>query len=101
MVRATKPRNSISTAARQAAIEFARAAAMRPQIVGAALQRISQDREIANAMFQTLETQNITAGEADITVVPKNSTLVADLLAAQETRSASKPAQPAGAKGTT
>src|SRR5204862_1670180 len=45
-----------STAERQAAIEFARAAAMRPQIVGAALQKISQDREIASALFEVLET---------------------------------------------
>jgi hypothetical protein len=90
-----------STAERQAAIEFAKAAAMRPQIVGAALQKISQDVEIAEAMFQALETQNIIAGEADITLVPKNSALVADLLAAQETRSASNPPPPATAKGAT
>ncbi len=75
-----------------------KSAAMRPQIVGAALQKISQDREIADAMFQTLETQNIITGEADITLVPKNSALVADLLAAQETRSASKPTAPTGAR---
>ena len=36
-----------STAERQAAIEFAKAAAIRPQIVGAALQQISQDPEIS------------------------------------------------------
>ncbi len=76
-----------STAERESAIEFARAAAMRPQIVGAALEKISQDREIADAMFRTLETQNIIAGEADIALVPKHSGLVTDLLAAQEVRS--------------
>lgn len=73
-----------STAERQAAIEFAKAAAMRPQIVGAALQKISEDPEIAEVMFQTLETQNIIAGEADITLVPKNSTMISDLLASRE-----------------
>ncbi len=44
-----------STAEKQAAIEFAKAAAMRPRIVGAALEKISQDAEIARAMFEVLE----------------------------------------------
>ena len=51
-----------STAERQAAIEFAKAAAMRPQIVGAALEKISQDAEIARAMFEILETEKIIEG---------------------------------------
>ena len=71
-----------STAEQQAAIEFAKAAAMRPQIVGAALKKISQDPEISRALFETLETQNIISGEAAITVLPKNSGLLAQLLAA-------------------
>jgi hypothetical protein len=54
-----------STAERQAAIEFAKAAAMRPQIVGAALQKISQDPDISRALFETLETQNIIEGQAE------------------------------------
>ena len=41
-----------STAERQAAIEFAKAAAMRPRIVGAGLQEIARDPEIAQAMFE-------------------------------------------------
>src|SRR5207245_2770613 len=40
-----------STAERQAAVEFARAAAIRPAVVGEALQRICQDPEVAAAMF--------------------------------------------------
>ncbi len=75
-----------STAERQAAIEFAKAAAMRPEIVGSALEKISQDPEIAAAMFEALETQNIIAGEADITMVPKGGSFVSSLLATQETR---------------
>lgn len=71
-----------STAEQQAAIEFAKAAAMRPQIVGAALKKISQDPEISRALFETLETQNIISGEAAITVLTKNSGLLAQLLAA-------------------
>ncbi|MEI7955458.1 MAG: SPFH domain-containing protein, partial [Verrucomicrobiota bacterium] len=46
-----------STAERQAAVEFAKAAAIRPQIVGEALQRISEDNDVAEAMFEILETQ--------------------------------------------
>ena len=47
-----------NTAERTAAVEFAKAAAMRPQIVGAALNRISADPEIEAALFEVLETQN-------------------------------------------
>ncbi len=72
-----------STADRQAAIEFAKAAAMRPEIVGAALNEISQDSEVAEAMFAVLETQKILDGKASITLVPRNSPLLAGLLAAQ------------------
>ena len=72
-----------STAEQQAAIEFAKAAAMRPQIVGSALQKVSQDPEISRALFQALETQNIIDGEATITLVPKNSNVLGSLLAAQ------------------
>lgn len=70
-----------STAERQAAIEFAKAAAMRPQIVGEALQRISQDTDIARAMFQILETQRLLDGKAEITIIPQRSGLLGDLLA--------------------
>ena len=52
-----------STAERQAAVEFAKAAAMRPQIVGEALQEISQDPEIADAMFEILENEKMIEGE--------------------------------------
>jgi len=70
-----------STAERQAAIEFAKAAAMRPQIVGKALQRIAQDGAIARAMFEILETQRMLEGKAEITLVPRNGGVLGDLLA--------------------
>ena len=72
-----------STAEQRASVEFARAAAMRPQIVGAALQKISQDPEISSALFQTLETQYIIEGEAAITLIPKNSKFLGELVASQ------------------
>ena len=80
-----------STAERQAAIEFARAAAMRPQIVGEALQLISQDEEITGAMFEILEMQQIVQGEARITFVPPKSDLLNQLLAAQPGGKAAPP----------
>ncbi|HEV2970718.1 MAG TPA: SPFH domain-containing protein [Pirellulales bacterium] len=82
-----------STAERQAAIEFAKAAAMRPQIVGVALQRISQDPEISKTMFEILETQNIIEGKAEITLVPRNQKLLGEFMAAQENTSAFAAAQ--------
>jgi hypothetical protein len=71
-----------STAERQAAIEFAKAAAMRPQIVGLALQQIAREPEIAGAMFEILEIEKTVEGEADITLIPKSNELVKQLLAA-------------------
>jgi len=71
-----------STAERQAAIEFARANAMRPMIVGAALQEISEDPEVANAMFEILETEKILEGKAGLTLLPQNGNLLAQLVAA-------------------
>ncbi|HXU30070.1 MAG TPA: SPFH domain-containing protein [Thermoanaerobaculia bacterium] len=70
-----------STAERQAAIEFAKASAMRPQIVGAALNEISKDPEIETALFEILETQRIVEGNARVTLVPQGGELLANLLA--------------------
>jgi regulator of protease activity HflC (stomatin/prohibitin superfamily) len=72
-----------STAERQAAIAFAKAGAMRPQIVGQALQKLSQDPEVGAALFEILETQKIIEGEARITLVPQNGEMMTQLLAAQ------------------
>jgi len=77
-----------STAERQAAIEFAKAAAMRPNIVGQALQEISKDKEVSDALFQTIETQNIIDGQAAITLIPANSGLLGQLVAAQGIKAA-------------
>ena len=74
-----------STAEQQAAIEFAKAAAMRPQIVGLALKKISQDEDILHALFNVLETQNIIDGQANITLIPKNANLLGELVAATQT----------------
>jgi regulator of protease activity HflC (stomatin/prohibitin superfamily) len=83
-----------STADRQAAIEFAKAAAMRPHIVGAGLQDIARDSDIAHAMFEILETQKILEGEADITLIPKNNDLLKELAATADGPAPKPPAIP-------
>ena len=72
-----------STAERQAAVEFAKAAAIRPQIVGDALQIISEDKEVAEALFEILETQKILGSGTRLTLLPENSGLLAQLLSTQ------------------
>ncbi|MCE0483384.1 MAG: hypothetical protein LV479_03995 [Methylacidiphilales bacterium] len=59
-----------STADRQAAVEFAKAAAMRPYIVGGALNTIAQDREVAEVMFEILENQRMLEGNVNVTLIP-------------------------------
>ena len=73
-----------STAERQAAVEFAKAAAIRPRIVGQAMQTISADPEVAAAMFEILETQRILKGEGQLTLVPPHSELLNQLLVARK-----------------
>ncbi|MGH7969981.1 MAG: SPFH domain-containing protein, partial [Limisphaerales bacterium] len=72
-----------STAERQAAIEFAKAAAMRPRIVGAGLQQIARDPEISSAMFDILEAQSIVQGQVDIVLVPGGNDLLKQLAATE------------------
>jgi regulator of protease activity HflC (stomatin/prohibitin superfamily) len=72
-----------STAERQAAIEFGKAAAVRPAIVGKAMADICSDTELAETMFDILETQRIVEGQCDLTLLRMTGhTLLADLLAA-------------------
>lgn len=74
-----------STAERRAAVEFAQAAAMRPKIVGEALQRVSADPEIPRALFEILEIQKVVKakGPQQLVLLPQESGLVKDLLAAR------------------
>jgi len=76
-----------STAERQAAVEFGKAAAVRPAIVGKAMAEISSDAEVAEAMFELLETQRIVEGEANLTLVrAPGQAMLSDLLAAEPAR---------------
>ena len=80
-----------STAEREAAVEFARAGAVRPKVVGAALGQIAADPEISEALFELLQLQQIAANEKlELTLVPPGSPteMLAQLLAARPVGSA-------------
>ena len=79
-----------NSAEREAAVEFAKAIAMRPRIVGSALQRIQQDPEVANTMFEILETERILESQSQLTFLPRGHELLSQMMAAS---------QPAGAGG--
>lgn len=71
-----------STAEREAAVEFARAAAMRPTIVGAALNEIARDPEVAEVLFELLETENMLKGDREIMLIPRGAGALGGLIAA-------------------
>jgi len=85
-----------STAERQAAVEFAKAAAMRPRIVGEALNKVAADPDVEAAMFEILEVQKLVDSKAKITFIPEGGGLLPELLAAQPRPPA--PPAPAAAK---
>jgi regulator of protease activity HflC (stomatin/prohibitin superfamily) len=71
-----------STAERQAAVAFAQAAAVRPNIIGSTLHDISKRPTVSTALFEVLEAQRITASAATLTMVPPKGGLLAEVLAA-------------------
>jgi regulator of protease activity HflC (stomatin/prohibitin superfamily) len=69
-----------SAAEREASTEFAKAAAMRPNIVGAALGAVSRDRDLCDALFDVLEAQNLLKNQnLRVTVIPAGGALLAQL----------------------
>jgi regulator of protease activity HflC (stomatin/prohibitin superfamily) len=70
-----------SSAERTAAVEFAKAQAIRPALVGKALSEIEDDREVADVLFEILEIQRLIASQAPITILPKNAGALGGLLA--------------------
>lgn len=72
-----------SSAERKAAVEFARADAMRPKVVGEVLGKIARDPEVEAAMFEILEIDQLKEGERSLTLVPGgNGQVLGQLLAA-------------------
>jgi regulator of protease activity HflC (stomatin/prohibitin superfamily) len=74
-----------SSAEREAAVEFAKAAAIRPGTLGRALQEIAREPDVAKALFDVLENQRILGSNARITVLPGsgNANLLSSLLSTQ------------------
>lgn len=84
-----------SSAEREAAIEFAKAATRRPHIVGQALDEISRAPEVAAALFEVLETQRALDSKAAVTLLPGGATgeVMAALLATAGKSGLQPPAQ--------
>src|SRR5579864_7535695 len=70
-----------STAERQAAVELAKAAVVRPNMIGTALKEISGDPEVADALFELLETQRILDRKSRIILIPEKGGILPELLA--------------------
>ncbi len=85
-----------STAEREAAVEFARAIALRAEIVGKALAEILDDPAVAKALFDVLETQRLQEGNASLTLLPAGGAALGALLA-----SSAVPVAPGGTSGGT
>lgn len=66
-----------------AAVEFAKAAAIRPEILGTVLQTISADAEVMAATFEVLEAQRILESDAALTLVPSGHKLLPSLLSTE------------------
>jgi hypothetical protein len=78
-----------SSAEREASVEFAKAAAIRPSTLGQALKEIAQDPVVASTLFDILETQKLLASNARLTLLAAgpHSRILTDLLAAASTPS--------------
>jgi regulator of protease activity HflC (stomatin/prohibitin superfamily) len=74
-----------SSAEKEAAVEFARAAAIRPGTLGRAFQEISRDPAVADALFEILETQKILEQRNRLVLLPGGASgrMLANLLAAE------------------
>ncbi len=74
-----------SSAEREASIEFGRASAIRPNLLGQALREISKEPVVVKALFEILETQKITESAGRLTLVGgDNGALLRNLLAAKD-----------------
>ena len=61
---------------------------MRPQIVGEALTQMAADSEVLQALFEVLEVERVRAGHSKITLIPEQTGLLAQLLAARQREAA-------------
>jgi regulator of protease activity HflC (stomatin/prohibitin superfamily) len=82
-----------SSAEREAAFEFAKAAAIRPATMGQAFQEIAREPAVSEALFDILETQRLLAGGAKLTLLPSgpHGRMLGTLLASDTTAGAAAP----------
>jgi regulator of protease activity HflC (stomatin/prohibitin superfamily) len=82
-----------SSAEREAAIEFAKAAAIRPATLGQALEEIAREPAVSQALFDVLETQRILSAGSRLTLLPSgpHSRILANLLAVENAGGAAPP----------
>jgi len=75
-----------SSAERTAAVAFAQAAVIRPKMIGEALSEISRDPEVANALFEILETQKVLENKGKLTLFVEGGQMpvLASLLASRD-----------------
>lgn len=85
------------SAEREAAVEFAKAAAIRPATLGKAFQEISRDPVVANSLFEILETQKMLEHRARLVMLPAGpqGRTLARLLASEHDGPDASPDQPA------
>jgi regulator of protease activity HflC (stomatin/prohibitin superfamily) len=79
-----------SSAERTAAVAFAQAAVIRPKMIGEALSEISNDPEVAGALFEILETQKVLENKGKLTLFVEGGQMpvLASLLASRDTSTA-------------
>jgi regulator of protease activity HflC (stomatin/prohibitin superfamily) len=75
-----------SSAEREAAVEFAKAAAIRPATLGAAFHSIAADPEVSDVLFDILEAQRTLASGARLVLLPAggHGRMMANLLAVED-----------------
>ena len=71
-------------AEKQAAVEFAKAAALRPQILGKVLGDIMSRPRVGEALFTVLETQMLVNSKAEIALLPRTESLLSALVASRD-----------------
>lgn len=72
-----------STADKTAAVDFGKAATIRPKIVGETLREIAKDKDVALAMFDILETERIIEKDIPIEMVPEGHDLLTQIMASK------------------
>ena len=68
-----------SAAEKTAAMDFGKAAAIRPNIVGSTLEEIARDPDVSSALFEIMEATRIRENGISIELIPDNVEMVAQL----------------------